>query len=393
MADLVAEVLSLPSDAPIAALRRQRSGVVHGIEASYRALFGDARSSAPPLGERAVVAVRVAAWHAEPLLVGQYGRLLREVAPEAATAVMDAALGGIRVEGWDGSRIAPLGPSSGLPARVVAELRHPDLLATHPVDARPHDLAALGAAGCSVPETVTLSQLIGFVSFQARMLATLRVLDGVRPAAGGAVSTGPPLRVATATQPFTQDELGWSPWLPPLSVPAATAEQREALPPPRDRSPYFRLLAHDAPILRARTATELAIFRTPGGLPRSERELSAAVASRVNGCVYCASVHARFASTFSKRHADVQRLLEEGPAGRQDRRWRAIVDGVASLSQTPSRLGPERVAALRGVGLGDLEILDLGQASAFFAWANRLLLTLGEPVLRVRAGTGAGTGA
>ena len=35
------------------------------------------------------------------------------------------------------------------------------------------------------------------------------------------------------------------------------------------------------------------------GLPRPERELGAAVASRVNGCVFCASVHARFAEQLS----------------------------------------------------------------------------------------------
>ena len=27
----------------------------------------------------------------------------------------------------------------------------------------------------------------------------------------------------------------------------------------------------------------------------------------------------------------------------------------------------------------DLEILDISQAAAFFSWANRLMLTLGEP--------------
>ena len=31
------------------------------------------------------------------------------------------------------------------------------------------------------------------------------------------------------------------------------------------------------------------------------------------------------------------------------------------------------------LGLTDLEILDITQAGAFFAWANRLMLTLGEP--------------
>jgi len=34
---------------------------------------------------------------------------------------------------------------------------------------------------------------------------------------------------------------------------------------------------------------------------------------------------------------------------------------------------------LRDIGLTDLELLDLVGAVAFFSWANRLMLTLGEP--------------
>ncbi len=149
----------------------------------------------------------------------------------------------------------------------------------------------------------------------------------------------------------------------------------------RANSPYFRLLARDTPILVERTATDEGIFRSEGGLPRGERELAAAVASRVNGCVYCASVHARFASTYSGRRDDVQRLLDEGVEGAQDERWRALVDFAAALSQTPSRLEPADLARLRELGLGDLEVLDLVQATAFFAWANRLMLTLGAPAM------------
>lgn len=39
------------------------------------------------------------------------------------------------------------------------------------------------------------------------------------------------------------------------------------------------------------------------------------------------------------------------------------------------------MAALREQALTDLELLDLVQATAFFAWANRLMLTLGEPFI------------
>lgn len=38
-----------------------------------------------------------------------------------------------------------------------------------------------------------------------------------------------------------------------------------------------------------------------------------------------------------------------------------------------------QLVVLREQGLGELELLDLVQATAFFAWVNRLMLTLGEP--------------
>ncbi|WP_240651488.1 MULTISPECIES: carboxymuconolactone decarboxylase family protein [unclassified Variovorax] len=81
------------------------------------------------------------------------------------------------------------------------------------------------------------------------------------------------------------------------------------------KSPYFRLLARDPDTLGARTRTDKDIFYNPeAGLPRAERELSAATASRYNGCIYCVLVHARFASHFSQRTDDVQRLLKSADA-------------------------------------------------------------------------------
>src|SRR6202012_6281828 len=81
----------------------------------------------------------------------------------------------------------------------------------------------------------------------------------------------------------------------------------------RVKSPYFRLLARDPDVLEARTRTDKDIFYNPdAGLPRAERELAAATVSRLNGCIYCASVHARVASTYSKRTEDVDKLLAQG---------------------------------------------------------------------------------
>lgn len=180
---------------------------------------------------------------------------------------------------------------------------------------------------------------------------------------------------------FTRDHVGWLPWLEPLARGDLTQRHLDGLTEPsRAGSPYFMLLAHDPEVLGARTRADLDIFHNAeGGLPRAERELAAASASRLNGCILCASVHARFAASLAKRAPDVDLLLEEGTGAPLTGRWGAVVRAAAALSETPSAFGPAEVAELDRAGLDADERVDLVLASAFFAWANRLMLSLGEP--------------
>jgi len=195
------------------------------------------------------------------------------------------------------------------------------------------------------------------------------------------------LTTATEVTPpprFTQESLGWVPWVEPLDELDLTERHYEGLVQrPRAKNPYFRLLARDPEVLGARTRTDLDIFyNTADGLGRAERELGAAVASRSNGCVYCASVHSAFATHFSKRGDDVQRLLDDGVAADLgDETWNAVRDAVVALTATPVRFGAEHVVALRAAGLDDVAVLDVVYSGAFFNWANRLMLSLGEPAV------------
>jgi alkylhydroperoxidase domain protein len=182
---------------------------------------------------------------------------------------------------------------------------------------------------------------------------------------------------------FTRAQLEWLPWLEPLAVEAMTERHMASLvDAARVKSPYFRLLARDPDALEARTRTDKDIFYNPdSGLPRAERELAAAATSRFNGCVYCASVHSRHAATYSKREADVQRLLDDGVGADLGERWNAIVAASVALTATPMAFGSEQVERLRRAGLDDLAISDVIHAAAFFNWANRLMLSLGEPAV------------
>ena len=185
----------------------------------------------------------------------------------------------------------------------------------------------------------------------------------------------------TVPNAFTRDQLDWAPWLEPLAEDDLTERHlRGLVDAARAKNPYFRLLARDPEALEARTRTDKDIFyNTDAGLPRAERELAAAAASRLNGCIYCASVHARFAATYSKRAGDVDRLLAEGVGTDLGERWNAVVAAAAALSATPPAFGEEHVDRLRAAGLDNLAISDLIHAASFFGWANRLMLSLGEP--------------
>jgi alkylhydroperoxidase domain protein len=182
---------------------------------------------------------------------------------------------------------------------------------------------------------------------------------------------------------FTQAGLGWTPWLAPLRIEDfedrhwAGIVERE-----RAKMPYFALLAREPEILAARTLTDFDIFQNPdGGLPFAERELAAAAASRVNGCVFCASVHARQATRLSGREADVQRLLDDGTTAVIDERWDAVIETARALTVTPSEFSAAHVERLLALGLSDVDIADVIAGAAFFNWANRLMLSLGEPTV------------
>lgn len=182
---------------------------------------------------------------------------------------------------------------------------------------------------------------------------------------------------------FSRANLDWLPWVKPIDENELTEHEIKSLvEPARTKSAYFRLLARDPDVLEARTRTDKDIFyNTVDGLPRAERELAAAATSRVNGCIYCASVHARHAAVYSKRDKDVDRLLEEGTGVDLGRRWNAIIAVAKALTQTPSALTSSHIEELKASGLHDDEISDVIHAVSFFNWANRLMLSLGEPAI------------
>lgn len=174
--------------------------------------------------------------------------------------------------------------------------------------------------------------------------------------------------------------LTWHPHLPPVEIADATAEQLDAMrvtPSAKKVSPYVRTLAHDPESYVARTTLFNAIMYAEGGLPRAERELGALAASGVNGCRYCANVHARQHIRLSGG-SDVIAALWTGRRETLSDRDAAIVDFAEALTATPPRADPDHVKRLEDSGLDPFEIIDLIHAVAIFGWANRLMHPLGH---------------
>jgi len=277
------------------------------------------------------------------------------------------------------------------PSRYDAALKYVDVIIEKPKRANKALVNAVIESGWHEKEFLLLAQLVTFVTYQARLIEGILLLENqfnrtkTQPVTAGIwnkeIHTAQGRIAPTA---FTQDQLGWESWLNACDVSTLSDEEADVMKKMGQiTSEYFLLLAHQSKILELRTLIDRGVFYTSEGLPRWEREYAAAVVSKVNGCIYCASVHARKASHLAKdRKNDVDQLLAtqtgEILAQSFDERLLAITDLSASLSTTPISAYPAQIERLRNLGLDDLELLDLVQSVAFFSWANRLMLSLGE---------------
>ena len=429
MADIINLLAGIAANDPLDGLRDHRAQAKENAQLSFEALLEPADPKGVSFRDRYAVAAFTAGLLGSARAEEFYRDLLRDEDESASWAVAELldeataaesarrgpygdfesqALAGENVPGpWFTAAEAT---AERLGEKLMAGLEFAHLLVLHPRDSRPGHLALLLEAGWDEDDIVTLAQLVSFLNFQIRISTGLAALtatsstvespDDAAPSTHD-VDDGPAsARVEEALQSvgdrvktypnlnrpelFQQGGLGWVPWIAPVAEADLSDDQRDALiEAGRAKNPYFRLLARDPAALKARTLTDFDIFfNTTDGLGRAERELAATAASRLNGCLFCASVHADRATEESGRRDLVQRLLDEGIGTESrlgDQVWDAVVDASVALTLTPQSFGVAHVEQLRAAGLDDGDIIDALSCAAFFNWANRLMLSLGEP--------------
>jgi CMD domain protein len=158
-ADLIDRLAGLAPGSPVHALRHRREKVVAATQGSHDGLFDPALPGLS-LAERLLVAVYACRLTPAPGLAAHYRARLTElgVAP-ALVAVVDVG-----------------DPQQLDDERLRAMLTFTRTLILKPIEGDQAALRTLPEAGIDTPSTVTLAQLIAFISYQTRLVAGLAAL-------------------------------------------------------------------------------------------------------------------------------------------------------------------------------------------------------------------------
>ena len=367
--DAIDQLAGLTPESPVAALRREKPDLVAFAQGSDQSLLEPADPGGLSLLERHAVAYRVGLLTGFPTVEKRHRRRLLDFGRTDLAS---------HIERYPDVKLEP---------RLAAIIRHTDLVTLRPGDAGPEDIAALHAAGLTPAAVVTLGQLLGYLGYQIRAIAVARAFaegpELVRTPAKERPQADPATTQRAPRQRlrFSSTRFDWQPWTATIAEGDSTPEQWQVLEdvvPTMKRNPYYLLLAQDPEPLRQRTGLFNGIMKGEGGSDKSDRELAAVATSRVNGCVYCAAVHASAYNQMTGDTDQMQRILDDGVDTPLRERERAIVDVSVKLTEDPADFTSADLQPLRDLGFSDLEILDITNGAAIFAWANRLLQTLGE---------------
>jgi len=160
--DIINYLAGIEPGSELAKLREQRPEVLEYAQGSYLALLEPDGPQGVSQFEREAIAFRVATLERSQVVADFHlTRLIALGAEETAIAAI--------TDFPDG------GP---LDERIIAILGHVDLLTCSSRSGSPGAIAVLTAAGLSPKDVVTVSQLIAYLSFEIRVIATMRALGG-----------------------------------------------------------------------------------------------------------------------------------------------------------------------------------------------------------------------
>ncbi|WP_428943127.1 CMD domain-containing protein [Pantoea sp. FN060301] len=226
-------------------------------------------------------------------------------------------------------------------------------------------LLRLHEAGLTTADIITFSQIIGFVSYQARVVAGIHALLAL-PARWIPGMTMP--QDADPPRPHGR----WHSDLTPVEQRHACPHQLEILARCQKES-FFRensgLLAHDAPVLECLNLLFCSLEeqrQTPEGA------LACAVSARINGSAACFYRYAE-----GKLRDALQQNVEQAALVATVKE-KAVIGLAAQLTRSPERFTAAHIQPLKEQGMDLQSLFGLMQFTALASWHNRLMLALGS---------------
>ena len=160
----------------------------------------------------------------------------------------------------------------------------------------------------------------------------------------------------------------------PAGLPADLAERYAAV---QDRSGFlpnvFAALAWRPDEARAFFAMNDALMdKDTPGLSTGERELIVVATSAANDCAYCVVAHSAIARIRTRDPLLADLVAVDWRKAPLDERMLCVLDVAVRLATDPVAITAADLDRLRGHGLTDDDVWDVGAITAFFGLSNRL---------------------
>jgi uncharacterized peroxidase-related enzyme len=172
----------------------------------------------------------------------------------------------------------------------------------------------------------------------------------------------------------TQGPISRFPVPPREELPADLAERYAAV---EERSGFlpniFSALAWRPEEARAFFAMHDALMdkETPG-LSKADRELVVVATSAVNDCLYCVVAHGAVARIRTRDPYLADQVAIDWRKAPLPPRMHAVLSVATRLAAEPAAVTAEDLELLRGHGLTEDDVWDVGMITSFFALSNRL---------------------
>ena len=110
---------------------------------------------------------------------------------------------------------------------------------------------------------------------------------------------------------------------------------------------------------------------TPG-LSKADRELIVVATSAANACLYCVVAHGAVARIRARDPYLADQVAVDWRKAPLSPRMHAVLEVAVRLAVEPALVAAEDLAGLRGHGLSEDDVWDVGAIVSFFALSNRL---------------------